>query len=129
MKLHDPIKISSRLLPSVRIGDAFLSVEPTGTLRDNKPQWRWYIDFLYGGPSFTESDLYGPQSHQKALECMLSFLGAFAESVRCEEFKGRKSENSDLFPEELREWSYLHSDEITMLELELQENVLIEDDE
>lgn len=125
MKLTDPIIITPRLLPGVRVGDAWISVEHAGaTDYAGRGRIRYYID----GPGFEyeNEDLSLPirVAHtglQEALENLLGFIGAAGEAYRYTQSTGRASENLDLFPSAVNEWAYQHSDEIDMLRLEIEE--------
>jgi hypothetical protein len=104
--------ISARLLPAVRIGNNWISIEPTDRADlIGKPEWNWYID-LADRREFYGSDLNGWGDAGDMMESLLGFLGAFAESFP-------DGENADLFPKELGEWAQANSDEIAMLESEL----------
>jgi hypothetical protein len=50
---------------------------------------------------------------EEGLRSLMSFLSAFAEAIGYEDRTGRKSENSDLFPKELREWAHQHNNDIS----------------
>jgi len=57
------------------------------------------------------------------LGTLLSFLGAAAESYRYEmDNPGSSGENTDLFSTEIVEWAYRESDELGMLQLEIEGN-------
>lgn len=111
MELHPPLMISARLLPAVRIGDTFISIEPTCT-RDHsgKPLWRYFID----GPHLIHEgeDLAGWDDSRGMLGSLLSFLSACAESYP-------DGECADLFPANVAEWAQENSDEISIISLEL----------
>lgn len=120
MSAYDPVIITPRLLPGVRIGDAFVSVEPTGGAdRQGKPAWRWYVD----APGFeaSESDLHGWGDAGEMLGTLLAFLEACAESRSYGARTGRKGENADLFSEHVGAWAEENSDEISMRRFEIEE--------
>ena len=119
MKLQAPFEISARLLPSVRVGTCFISIEFAGETSDGRARYRYFIDT----PDFEHegSDLKsgcGGGSLQEGMESLLSFLTAAAESYR---YNGMDGENSDLFPEQVTCWACANSDELSMLQCELQE--------
>lgn len=121
MMLKAPFEISSRLLPSVKVGGAVLSLEPKGRAdRMGKPGWVWYIDFE-DGREFTGSDLHGWGDTREMMGSLLTFLGACGESVNYRDRTGREGENADLFPAEVGAWAAQFSDEISMLALEIEE--------
>ena len=117
MLLKSPVMITARLMPGVKIGDAFVAIE-YDDCRDNRGanMFRWYIDL--GDQEFTGDGLSGWFGLQGGLELLLSFLHTFAESWR---YAGADGENADMFPAELAEWAMQNSDEIGMLQIELEE--------
>lgn len=130
MKLNSPFQISARLLPAVRIGDAWISIKFNGATNDGRARYRYFID-LPDGTEHSANDLQsgcGGGSLQGGMESLLSFLGACAESVRYgtkyDKFGDGTDDdsNADLFPATIAEWAYQNSDEISMLQCELEEN-------
>lgn len=135
MTLHKPFLISSRLLPAVTVGEATISItyaERPG--RDGRVRYQWFIDGL--NLEASGDDLQsgcGGGSIQEGMQSLLSFLSACAESIRY----GRQydaqgnitkdGEHADLFPAKVGEWAIQHSDELSMLALELEDNELITD--
>lgn len=116
MTLHEPFKISSRLLPALHIEDGWLSLEHVGN-DEGRMVFRWYIDIPAG--EFSEADLksgVGGASIEEMFASLLSFLGAAAESYSYRLRTGRKGENEDLFPKAVMEWAYQNSDEIAITE-------------
>ena len=114
------VEISPRLMPGVRVGDTWISVDPTTeTDHCGKPIWNWYIDSREFG-EYEGSDLAGWGNAGEMLGTMLTFLGAFAEAVNYETRTGRETENSDLFPDGLKEWATLNSGEIDMVRYDLE---------
>lgn len=110
MILKPPFKISSRLLPSLQIGGAWISIELI-----TRTQARYYID-LRDGTEVSEDTLRCEAgiTLQSAFEGILSFLCAFAESVDYTTRTGRESENGTIFPAALAAWATQNSDEISM---------------
>lgn len=120
MLLRPPFAISSRLLPSVTVGGASISIEITGSTSAGRTKYRWYLDLPDGG-EFTGNDLRsGCQggSIEEGMSSLLCFMAACGEAYRYS-MGGRESENIDLFPEGMREWCYQNSDELTALEEEI----------
>lgn len=123
MEIRQPCIITPRLLPGLQIGDAFVSIEYGGTTYDNRQGYRYYIDlprFSYEGEDIASG--VGGGSLQSGLKSLLSFLGAFAESIRYQEHIGTECESTTLFPPKLADWATQNSDEITMLGIELEES-------
>ncbi len=120
MQLKPPFAISSRLLPALKIGDAWISLEAIGC-RDNRLVYRWYID-LPNGEEFSEADLSSPRDDlQEMFATLLDFLSACAEGIAYQTRTGRESENSDLFPAAVGQWATENSDEISILACEIEE--------
>lgn len=124
MILNSPFQISPRLLPGLQIGGAWVQLEYSrnpGT--GSRSRYTWTID-LPGGESFSGSDLQSGSwggSLQSGFESLLSFLGAFAESLSYSLRTGRETENGDLFPVGLRAWAMTNSEEFSMLQCEIEE--------
>jgi hypothetical protein len=135
MTIHPPLCITSRLLPGVRIGDAWISIEYADWPgEDGRQRYTWYIENgSQSGESYESDDLQsgaGGGTLQEGLESLLGFLGAFASAIAFREREGKEAENADLFPADLAEWAVENADEITMLECELLENpgeLIVED--
>lgn len=124
MLLTTPIFISSCLLPAIKIGDATISIDYAKLFHEegHRVRYRWWVDFA-DGQEFYGDDLSTGCNHglQHALESLLSFMAACGEAYHYTMSTGRESDNLDLFPEGMREWCYLNSDELSMAECELQE--------
>jgi hypothetical protein len=118
MTLTNPVQISSSLQPCIRIGGAEVCIEYSNRPgRDGRVRYRWQIN-MPDGTEYSDDDIQsGCQggSLQEGMESLLSFLGAAAESYP-------DGENADLFPLEVVEWAAQHSDEISMAQLEVEEN-------
>lgn len=107
--------ISARLLPAVKVGDCTISLE-------GRRAYTYYLDFDCG-KSFQGDDLSCPCGGvREAMEALLSFLAACGEGMAYERRSGRKSENSGMFPREIAEWAEQNSDELTSIEMEINEN-------
>lgn len=122
MKLTSPVIITARLLPGVRIGDAFVSIT-FGKEREGRVQYLSYID-MADGKEYEITDHYsgvGGGSLQEGLSSLLSFLTAAAEAYSHKMRTGHASDNIDIFPVWITKWAYQHSDEIDMLAFELEE--------
>lgn len=117
MLIRNPCIITARLLPGARVGNSTLSIEYGGISADGRqeytvhidtPDWEYTFDDLRSG--------VGGGSLQSGLESALSFFGAAAEA-----YNRPQSDNANIFPAHVMEWAYLNSDEINMLEYELEE--------
>lgn len=120
MRLTHPFAISARLLPALKIGEAWLS-------------WSWddycfYLDtpaFEYEITDFRP----GPGSGtQEVFEGIFSFMQAALESRRYRIRTGTDFENEDLFPPHIVDWIEEHSSDIEYLQCTLEETDLIEEE-
>lgn len=117
MLLRPPMEISARLLPAVRIGDSWISLDYRGDR-----EFKWYIDTPIG--EFSGTDFRGPACGdmddfiRKSMESFLGFLDAFVEAIEYTRRTGRESENADLFPAELTDWAVENRDEILLKRLD-----------
>ena len=125
MILHSPFAISPRLCPAIQIGKAWLSYD----------NGQFVID-LPDGTEHKVTDFHPPRMGRHTLQdsfaALLSFLSACAESRSYGERMKRDAmagENSDLFPANVGEWAQSVSDELSMLQMEIEESEkeLIED--
>jgi hypothetical protein len=123
MKLSPPFLISSRLLPALHVGGAWIQIEHLGQ-DGQRPVFRWTID-LPDGSEHSAADLKGPMIGavrlQDMFETLLAFLGACAESRQVWPGHDEPGENANLFPDAVGEWAEANSDELAMLQCELQE--------
>lgn len=131
-RINQPCKITARLMAGIDVGDATLSIEYSHNQGPHgRHNYSYAIDFnppLPGHPyGYENTDLSGIGGLQDGLRDLLAFLGAAAESCRYT-MSGHESENSDLFPPEIMEWAYRNADEISMAELDLEEEGLIEEE-
>lgn len=127
MILHEPFRISSRLMPSLEIGKATISLQAGQRNREGRTCFECWLDLPDGSEHQIENLRSGCQGGgvQKGFESLLSFLGAAAEAYRYRMGTGgvRESEsgNESLFSPPVVEWAYMHSDELAMLQIELEE--------
>lgn len=122
MTLYEPFLIGPRLLPALKIGGVWVSMEHIGCA-DNRMVFRTYFD----GPDWRAEDSSlksGTQgcSLQEAFESLLTFLGACADSRKYERSTGRVSENSSLFAPRVAEWAEENADEIETLCFDLEDS-------
>lgn len=120
MILHAPFSISARLLPSLEIGDATISIEPIG-IAGHRTQLRYFID-LPDGSTYAADDLSLGMGGDlvEGFASLLSFLSACAESRAYGRRNRTIGENSDLFPDNVGEWAESISDELDILAFELE---------
>ena len=119
MTLKTPFIITSRLLAGVKVGTATISIEDRGYTSSGRTRWGYYIDLAdreHEGNDMTSG--VGGGTLQEGMGSLLSFLGAAAESYN---YNGMEGENSDLFPEWVTKWASENSDEISMLQCEIEE--------
>lgn len=130
MLLKSPVMITPRLAAGVEVGDAWVSIEYSDRAgSEGRIRYRWFVDFK-DGREFSDDDLQGgcvSNSLQYGLENLVGFLCAFAESWK---YAGADGENADLFPASMAEWAVANSDELAMLQCELEETPgLIDEDD
>lgn len=117
IELQEPFFISSRLLPSVRVGETAIGIDYSKICPDGRVQYRYYIDFPNGTTHVGEDLRSGVNGGtlREGMESLLSFLSACGESYR------GGDENADLFPAEIAEWCCQNSDEIASVKLWIEE--------
>ncbi len=117
MILTAPFLISARLLPALKIGAVTISLEPERQQLD--VPHRCNLRFYFDGPDFTYIDtsvgVFWNTKEQDCFLVLLSFLSAAAEA-------SPTGDNADLFPPEIMAWAAEHSDEISMLQWDLEEH-------
>lgn len=120
--LYPPVFISSRLTAAVTVAGATISVEPSGGCnRDGKPEWRWHLD-LPDGAEHSGAQLWGWGGSAEMLETLLAFMGACGEGLNYQARTGRESENADLFPPAVAEWCAANSDELAVVQFDIEES-------
>ena len=111
MILKEPLRISARLLPAVKIGDSWLSFNPdTEVFHLDTP------DF-YKASCGLKARTTVPMLRQ--FQGMLSFMAAAAEAQRAVD-QGRFSDNSDIFEPDLMQWCQENASEIEAMLCELE---------
>ncbi len=123
MLINEPCIITPRLLPGLKLGEAFISIEYSSRPGDDgRDRYRWHIDLPEG--EFSDDDLQsGCQggSLTEGLSSLLSFLTAAAESYSYRERTGREGENEDLFPAAVVAWAADNSDDLSSLQCAIEE--------
>lgn len=132
--LHDPMKISPRLLPALQVANAWISIEPGGVMHD-RLEWHWHIDIavayesgrpttkgrggaiswsgggLQTGPQYTDDEA----GYRAAMGALLSFLMDAAEQYR------HDSDYDDpSFSTAVVHWAYNYDDALGMAQVELE---------
>ena len=123
MILHSPLIITPRLMPGLKIGDAFISLGYGSRSSDNRAIYEVWID-LPDGSEHAITDLRsgcGGGDIQDGIASLLSFLGAAAESRHYRERTGREGENEDLFAPAVVDWASENSDDISAYAHDLEE--------
>lgn len=122
--LTDPMIITSRLMPGIRVGDAVISIELASIDNgEGRARYRYHID-TPAGEIYTAEDISTPRfdgpdrGTREAAEALVSFLSAEAEAY---ESTMGTAEPVDgwLFNAAVAEWAYLNSDEISCAEMDL----------
>lgn len=118
MELRAPLLISARLMPAVRIGTAWVSIEAMHRDHEGRVVYRYAIDTpdlshegndLHSGCG-DNADAAGVR---RAMATLLSFLGACAEA-------DDRGDNADLFPANVKEWAEANADELALMQYELE---------
>lgn len=123
MKLRHPFIITPRLMAGVKIGEGFISIGYLGSDGNGRTGYDVWFD-LPDGTEVNDQTLksgVGGGTLQDGMSTLLAFLGACAEGRKYQTRTGRESECADLFPGDVGEWAEGHSDEIDMLQLEIEE--------
>lgn len=126
--LTAPLIITSRLMPGIRVGDGTVHAEVYSFEPDGRANLRYVID--YPGGEYIRADVsVGPMYAddptaivREGIRTVLSFLSAEAEQYAGSGQMGTAvPADGWLFSAEVAEWAYLNSDEISMAEIELDE--------
>jgi len=132
MILRHPIEITSRLLPGVKVGDAYISIRYSSRPGDDgRFRYHYFID-LPGGVGHENDNMQsgcGGGNLLNGLDDLLSFLSACGESY--DGFMGEDGwgENADLFPPAIGAWAAINQDKLGAIRTELEETetILIEE--
>lgn len=120
MILHAPFEISARLLPALRIGDAWLSLESCEFTNGGRATF--ILDYTdehgkraeYRDANLRSGAMRPFESPVEAFETFISFLSAAAEA-------SEDGDNADLFPPAVMAWAREAGDTISMDTWELYE--------
>lgn len=124
MELSAPLQITPSLLPGVSISDAH---ETAWVQIDSPRKGERDLVIVVTLPDGTDvrSDRFSPRGDiREAMAAALSFLGASGESYGYRMREGESEPDPDgnevLFPAPVPEWAYRFSDEISMMQFELE---------
>jgi hypothetical protein len=113
IEIHAPMIITARLLPGVKLGEGFISLEPTERRGEfGKPVWKWYIDIPAG--EFEGDDLMGWSDHRGMMGDLIAFLESAADGYPY-------TEGEELFPKPVVEWAKENADDLYFLREEIEE--------
>ena len=116
MKIPQPFEISARLLPALKVGEAWISLQEDGAT--------FVLDLPDGSEHIVDDVRYpacGRRDWREHFAALCSFLSACAESRRYVAHDGGRGENAGLFSEPIGEWAESVLDELAMLECEIEE--------
>ncbi len=108
MILHEPLKISARLLPAVQVADAWISFDGN------------FYFYLKDGREFVVAE-YNPgtcphESEEEQILCcfdgLFSFISAAIDSHEYERLTGRSGDCSNLFEPDLLSWMVQNRDQL-----------------
>ena len=123
MIINPPCTITARLMAGLRIGEnSFISIYRHGVSDDGRTIYGYYIDRPEG--EYQAADLksgVGGGSLQGGLASLLCFLSASMEGYEYEQRTGRKSDNADLFPNDVLEWALQNRYELEAYQNDLEE--------
>lgn len=122
MKLHPPFIITARLLPGLRLGDAWLGLTGIEPSDENRDCATFALDFA-DGSTYTDSSMRsgcgGFKGPVSAFNTFLSFLLAAVESLEYEQRTGRAGDNADLFPRHVVEWALDNKSDIESAQMDI----------
>lgn len=128
MKLHEPFYIGSRLAPTLKLGDATLSlltVKPGDDCLPFSPRHRASLALdIPGQPEYLDNSLQsgggGYRGMVEIFETYIAFLLAAVESYEWQQRNpGRIGENTTLFPLHIVQWASANKMEIECAQLDL----------
>lgn len=126
MLLQSPFFIGSNLLPALRVGQAVISMQYGDWTSDGRISYDYVIEhpeFIYGSNDLASG--VGGGTLQQGFESLLSFLLACAESLQYFDRTGTEGENQWLFPPMCWDWVRENSDELQMLQCDLEQGEFI----
>ena len=118
IKLQKPFMISSRLQAAIEVGGAVISMEISNVEEGRLVFYYWidHPDFEYENDDLKSG--VGDGSLQEGFASLLTFLASDAEKYR---FSDSGDPDFCFDAISVVEWAYLNSDEITMLQVEIEE--------
>ncbi len=111
LKLSAPFQIGPRLLPALRVADAWLSLSAGPRNAEGRTVYTYLID-IDGKKPCIGSDLKSGCQGGTLTEGFCSLL--------C--FLGFESEEDGLFPRRVSDWAKANDDELAMLRMEIEES-------
>lgn len=118
MQLTPPVIITTRLMPGVRIGNSFISIDyrSLNLTKERRVYYCYWLDLDLDGTCIEHygEDLSTGCNHglAHALADLLVFLSACGQG---------QLESDNLFPINVEEWCYQNIDELSILSMELEE--------
>jgi hypothetical protein len=125
MYLHSPVFIGPRLRPSLKLGDATLSIDYSDRPgRQGRTRYTYALD-LADGREYEGNDLesgFNGGTLQEGFVSFLSFMAHAAESYGYRLSHPELSADESSFPEWIEAWAFEHSDAIESAALDLEDN-------
>ena len=140
MIIKRPCCITARLLPGIRIGDMWISIEYDNAFKDSMRQrqyYRYYLDFSPPQRNdeevqYSSDDQFNPDERGLAepFEYTNNDLSSHSPSLQnaLGDLLSYLCDSSDSFPTHVEKWAQDHEDELSLLANELGETTNIIDE-
>lgn len=127
MILYSPFIITSRLMAGVKVGEAYLSIGYGRYTSEGRMQYDVWIDLPDGSEHHVTDLRSGCQGGtlQEGMASLLCFLSAAGEAKNYRERSDRPDDedsNEHLFVPAVTAWAADNTDELTCLEMEIEES-------